>query len=104
MKGVLVRHPVRRIFNLGSHLKAWGGGAQEPKPGPLPRQFADACMAQAKEYYDYESSEVAFGFQDDYEFSAKLGRGRYSEVFKAVNLLNNESCVVKILKPGTPPL
>ena len=42
MKAVLVRHPVRRIFNLGSHLKAWG---QETKQGPLPRQFADACIA-----------------------------------------------------------
>ena len=52
------------------------------------------------QYYDYENSEVIFGFQDDYEFSAKLGRGRYSEVYKGVNLLNNESCVIKILKPG----
>jgi serine/threonine protein kinase len=30
----------------------------------------------------------------------KLGKGRYSEVFKAVNLLNNEVVVVKIIKPG----
>ena len=29
----------------------------------------------------------------------KLGRGRYSEVFHAVNLLNIETVVVKILKP-----
>ena len=41
-----------------------------------------------------------FGLQDDYEFVSKLGRGRYSEVFKGVNLLNNEQCVIKILKPG----
>jgi casein kinase II subunit alpha len=29
----------------------------------------------------------------------KLGRGRYSEVFRAVDLLSNKDVVVKILKP-----
>jgi len=29
----------------------------------------------------------------------KLGRGKYSEVFEGVNNLNNQKCVVKILKP-----
>jgi serine/threonine protein kinase len=52
------------------------------------------------DYGDYENSKVTFNFQDDYEFQGKLGRGRYSEVFKAVNLLNNEDVVVKMLKPG----
>ena len=28
----------------------------------------------------------------------KLGRGKYSEVFEAINVTNNEKCVVKILK------
>jgi len=40
-------------------------------------------------YGDYENAKIAFGFQDDYEFISKLGRGRYSEVFQAVNLVNN---------------
>ena len=71
---------------------------------PLPKANSDVCLKHPKEYYDYENSEVIFGFQDDYEFSAKLGRGRYSEVFKGVNLLNNENCVIKILKPGKQTL
>jgi casein kinase II subunit alpha len=29
----------------------------------------------------------------------KVGRGKYSEVFEGVNTFNNESCVIKILKP-----
>jgi casein kinase II subunit alpha len=63
--------------------------------------YANVCSEEhPKEYSDYESAEVLFGFQDDYEFCSKLGRGRYSEVFKGVNLLTNEQCVVKILKPG----
>lgn len=50
-------------------------------------------------YSDYENSSVKFSYQDDYEIQSKLGRGRYSEVFKASNLLTNEDVVVKILKP-----
>ena len=29
----------------------------------------------------------------------KIGRGKYSEVFEGVNVLNDEACVIKILKP-----
>lgn len=33
----------------------------------------------------------------------KLGRGKYSEVFEAINVTSNEKVVVKILKVGPPP-
>ena len=36
--------------------------------------------------------------QDDYQIVRKLGRGKYSEVFEAINITNNEKCVIKILK------
>lgn len=36
--------------------------------------------------------------QDDYQLVRKLGRGKYSEVFEAINVTNSERCVVKILK------
>lgn len=39
--------------------------------------------------------------QDDYQLVRKLGRGKYSEVFEAVNVTNNDKCVVKILKVHT---
>ena len=51
------------------------------------------------EYSNYEDNEVEFGPQDDYEFTMKLGRGRYSEVFRGVDLLQNKDVVIKILKP-----
>lgn len=41
---------------------------------------------------------LIFRQQDDYQLVRKLGRGKYSEVFEAVNINNNEKCVVKILK------
>jgi len=36
--------------------------------------------------------------QDDYQLVKKLGRGKYSEVFEAINVRSSEKCVVKILK------
>lgn len=36
--------------------------------------------------------------QDDFQLVRKLGRGKYSEVFEAINITNNEKVVVKILK------
>ena len=36
--------------------------------------------------------------QDNYQIVRKLGRGKYSEVFEAVNVANNDKCVIKILK------
>lgn len=38
--------------------------------------------------------------QDNYQIVQKLGRGKYSEVFEAVNVTNNTKCVIKILKVG----
>ena len=29
----------------------------------------------------------------------KIGRGKYSEVFEGVNILNDQPCVIKVLKP-----
>lgn len=36
--------------------------------------------------------------QEDYQLVRKLGRGKYSEVFEAINVNNSEKVVVKILK------
>jgi casein kinase II subunit alpha len=68
---------------------------------PSPKFYANVCQNHAlgKEYSDYENSEVMFGPQDDFEFTMKLGRGRYSEVFRGVDLLQNKDVVIKILKP-----
>ena len=37
--------------------------------------------------------------QDDYEVVRKVGRGKYSEVFEGINTVNNQKCIIKILKP-----
>lgn len=62
------------------------------------RVYADVNSHKPREYWDYESYVVDWGQQDDYQLVRKLGRGKYSEVFEAINITNNEKCVVKILK------
>lgn len=63
------------------------------------RVYADVNSHKPREYWDYESYVVDWGLQDNYQLVRKLGRGKYSEVFEAINVTNNEKCVVKILKP-----
>ena len=62
------------------------------------RVYADANAHKPREYWDYESHVVEWGNQDDYQVVRKLGRGKYSEVFEGINIVNNEKVVVKILK------
>uniref|UniRef100_A0A4W5KPZ6 non-specific serine/threonine protein kinase n=1 Tax=Hucho hucho TaxID=62062 RepID=A0A4W5KPZ6_9TELE len=63
------------------------------------RVYSDVNTQRPREYWDYESHVVEWGNQDDYQLVRKLGRGKYSEVFEAINITNNEKVVVKILKP-----
>ena len=42
---------------------------------------------------------LTFRNTDNYEIVRKIGRGKYSEVFEGINIVNNEKCVVKVLKP-----
>ena len=42
---------------------------------------------------------MTWGVQDHYEVIRKIGRGKYSEVFEGINVVTDEKCVVKILKP-----
>lgn len=63
------------------------------------RVYFDANERKPKEYWDYENHKVTWGNQDDYQLIRKLGRGKYSEVFEAINIKKNETCVIKMLKP-----
>ncbi|KAG6736011.1 hypothetical protein POTOM_061303 [Populus tomentosa] len=71
------------------------------------RVYTDVNVLRPKEYWDYESLAVQWGYsildlssdQDDYEVVRKVGRGKYSEVFEGINVNSNERCIIKILKP-----
>lgn len=63
------------------------------------RIYCDVNTNRPAEYWDYENLTINWGDQEDYEVVRKIGRGKYSEVFAGVNVVNNTKCVVKILKP-----
>ena len=47
----------------------------------------------------YINEEITLGDISKYEVSAKIGRGRYSEVYSGVEKNTNNKVIVKILKP-----
>lgn len=61
--------------------------------------FGDFCINQPKSYYNYDDFNIEIGNIDDYRISDRLGRGRYSEVFKAVCITNKKTVAIKVLKP-----
>lgn len=65
----------------------------------IARTYGNVCAERPLSYSDYENMSIEWGNQDDYEVVRKIGRGKYSEVFDAISVLNNQPCVIKILKP-----
>eukprot|EP01065_Artemidia_motanka_P034989 TRINITY_DN42959_c0_g1_i1.p1 TRINITY_DN42959_c0_g1~~TRINITY_DN42959_c0_g1_i1.p1 ORF type:complete len:334 (+),score=81.17 TRINITY_DN42959_c0_g1_i1:196-1197(+) len=61
--------------------------------------FAETNGSRPKEYWDYESLQICWNSQENYEVVRKIGRGKYSEVFEGVNVVNESRCVIKVLKP-----
>jgi casein kinase II subunit alpha len=65
-----------------------------------PRVYYDVNTNRSPEYWDYENYHIPWGnSQEEYEIVRKIGRGKYSEVFEGINIVNNQKCVIKILKP-----
>src|ERR1019366_4979292 len=65
--------------------------------------------------WDYDSVNISWGALENYEVVRKIGRiappvrpykanhptgrGKYSEVFEGINIVNYQKCVIKVLKP-----
>ena len=47
----------------------------------------------------YINQDIKLGDMSKYEVNAKIGRGRYSEVYSGIEKYTNEKVVIKILKP-----
>lgn len=65
----------------------------------LARVYADVNANLGKAWHDYENSTIKWSEPDRYEIISRLGGGKYSEVFEAIDTANNEKCVIKVLKP-----
>ncbi|KAG0800688.1 hypothetical protein G6F22_001986 [Rhizopus arrhizus] len=65
----------------------------------IARCYADVNSKLPPSYWDYDNLQVEWGNQENYEIIRKVGRGKYSEVFQGINIVNNDKCVIKALKP-----
>ncbi|EOD08610.1 hypothetical protein EMIHUDRAFT_217344 [Emiliania huxleyi CCMP1516] len=65
----------------------------------MARWHAEVNLKRPKEYWDYESLQVQWGEQDDYQVVCKVGRGKYSEVFEGIRVSDGSKVIIKILKP-----
>lgn len=63
------------------------------------RVYTDVNKYKPTEYWDYENHKIEWGDIKNYEIVSKIGRGKYSEVFQGINIINDEPCVIKVLKP-----
>ena len=65
----------------------------------LSRVYQDINVQRPREYWDYENHSWMWGEQDDFAIVEKIGRGKYSEVFRGKNTTKSSDVVIKILKP-----
>ncbi|RDA86025.1 hypothetical protein CP532_4708 [Ophiocordyceps camponoti-leonardi (nom. inval.)] len=65
----------------------------------MARVYADVNMSMPRTYWDYDSVNISWGVLENYEVVRKIGRGKYSEVFEGINVVNYQKCVIKVLKP-----
>ncbi|KAF8078282.1 kinase-like domain-containing protein [Lyophyllum atratum] len=63
------------------------------------RVYADVNARLGPSWHEYDNLQVQWGSQDHYEIVRKVGRGKYSEVFEGVNVVTEEKCIIKVLKP-----
>ena len=81
---------------------------EEVKSAKKPKKMQDdvftgpykyVCTERPDSFSYYDRLNLEWAGLDNYYCYHKLGRGKYSEVYEAANLANNEKCVIKILKP-----
>ncbi|KAL8794319.1 MAG: hypothetical protein Q9195_003145 [Heterodermia aff. obscurata] len=65
----------------------------------MARVYADVNQHMPKSYWEYDSVNITWGVLENYEVVRKIGRGKYSEVFEGINIVNFQKCVIKVLKP-----
>lgn len=63
------------------------------------RVYPDVNANMPRSYWDYDSVNISWGVLENYEVVRKIGRGKYSEVFEGINVVNYQKCVIKVLKP-----
>ncbi|OAO13030.1 casein kinase 2, partial [Blastocystis sp. ATCC 50177/Nand II] len=63
------------------------------------RVYADVVSNMPPDYADYDSVNITWESPDRYQIVKKVGRGKYSEVFKGIDMQTGEPISIKYLKP-----
>jgi len=63
------------------------------------RVYQNINMKNPRNYWDYKNSKISWKNTNNYLVYEKIGRGRYSEVFKGTHIKKGNDCVIKMLKP-----
>ena len=64
-----------------------------------PRLYSEVNEYKSQEELDYSCVPISWGKQENYEILRKLGRGKYSDVYEGIDIINQKKVVIKILKP-----
>lgn len=79
--------------------------SNRPLPSKAPRSisrvFPYVLQECPDEYWDYDRYVIKWSSPEPYEIIQRIGHGKYSEVFLAMNVIKEpeEKCVIKVLKP-----
>lgn len=60
--------------------------------------YLNVCLEKPPSYSDYLNYKIKFGDTDDYELAAKIGQGKFSEVFSGFNILTKQRVAMKLLR------
>ncbi|CBK21776.2 uncharacterized protein [Blastocystis hominis] len=63
------------------------------------RVYADVISDMPEGYANYDSLTISWQSPERYQIIRKVGRGKYSEVFKAIDMKTGEPVSIKYLKP-----
>ena len=88
LSGIEIRHHDRKSSVLDTELR-------------LPVKTWSSHLSTISPPKKYHIFVLISRNQDNYQIVRKLGRGKYSEVFEAMNVGAGEKCVIKILKVYT---
>ncbi|RFU26871.1 hypothetical protein B7463_g9468, partial [Scytalidium lignicola] len=65
----------------------------------MARVYADINQQMPQSYWDCDGVNITWGMSENYEVVRKIGRGKRSEVFEGINIVNYQKCAIKVLKP-----
>ncbi|KIP05534.1 hypothetical protein PHLGIDRAFT_128841 [Phlebiopsis gigantea 11061_1 CR5-6] len=65
----------------------------------MARVYADVNAELGPGWYEYEHLHIEWNVPDNYEIIKRVGGGKFSEVFQGIDTSNEETCVIKVLKP-----